>query len=46
MPGVYEVTEPQIISSCSQDQIQFNHESKHQSWHANLNKVNSKLNIF
>lgn len=42
LPGVYEVTEPQIISSCTQQKTQFNLESKHQSWHANLNKVIKK----
>lgn len=46
IPGVYEVTEPQIISSnCIQDQNHFNHESKHQSWHANLNTVTSQQKL-
>ncbi|VVC32042.1 Hypothetical protein CINCED_3A002269 [Cinara cedri] len=38
IPGVYGVNENKTISSCAQDQ---SHESKHQSWHANLNKVTS-----
>lgn len=36
---MYEVNEPQIVSSCDQQKNNFSHESKHQSWHANLNKV-------
>lgn len=35
------MTESQIISSCAHDQNNINLENKHQSWHANLNKVNT-----
>lgn len=45
IPGVYEVTKPQIISTYIQDQNHFNHESKHQSWHANLNTVTSQQKL-
>jgi len=43
---VYEVTESQIISTCIQDKNHFNNESKHQSWHANLNTVNKRFHLF
>ncbi|XP_026809766.1 breast cancer anti-estrogen resistance protein 1 [Rhopalosiphum maidis] len=45
IPGVYEVTEPQIISNCIQDKNHFIHESKHQSWHGNLNTVTSQQTL-
>lgn len=45
LPGVYEVNEPQIITSCAKKQ-NINQEIKHQSWHANLSKVSMKLDIF
>ncbi|KAF0751952.1 breast cancer anti-estrogen resistance protein 1 [Aphis craccivora] len=45
IPGVYEVTEPQIITTCIQDKNHLSHESKHQSWHANLNTVTSQQKL-